>query len=60
MFWRLSIGVGESVLLITDTAVFRYPHYHRRSDTPDKIDYDRMVRVVSGINRVILDLANGG
>jgi hypothetical protein len=47
-------------IMITDTAIFRYPHYHGRSDTPDKIDYDRMVRVVSGISRVILDLVNGG
>jgi hypothetical protein len=45
-------------VMITDTAVFRYPHYHRRSDTPDKIDYDRMTRVVAGVNRVVRDLAN--
>jgi hypothetical protein len=43
--------------MITDTAVFRYPNYHRRSDTPDKIDYDRMTRVVTGVDRVIRDLA---
>lgn len=42
-------------IMITDTAVFRYPYYHRRSDTAEKIDYDRMVRVVSGLSRVILD-----
>lgn len=45
--------------MITDTAVVRYPPYHRRSDTPDKIDYDRMARVVLGISRVVLDLAKG-
>jgi Zn-dependent M28 family amino/carboxypeptidase len=52
-FWKESYpGV-----MITDTAVFRYPHYHRRSDTPDKVDHDRMTRVVSGVDRVVRDLA---
>jgi hypothetical protein len=44
--------------MITDTAPFRYPHYHRRSDTPDKLDYDSMARVVSGFEHVIDDLVN--
>lgn len=44
-------------LMITDTAVFRYPHYHRMSDVPDKIDYDRLARVTSGISLVVRDLA---
>ena len=34
--------------MITDTAPFRYPHYHTAKDTPDKIDYERMARVVRG------------
>ena len=25
--------------MITDTAPFRYPHYHEASDTPDKLEY---------------------
>ena len=50
-FWK----EGYAAMMITDTAVFRYPYYHRRSDTAEKIDYDRMVRVVSGLGRVILD-----
>lgn len=53
-FWK----EGYSALMITDTALFRYPHYHRRSDTADKIDYDRFVRVVSGINTLVTDLTN--
>ena len=44
-------------VMITDTALFRYPNYHKRSDTPDKIDFDRMVRVVAGIRQVVEDLA---
>ena len=33
-------------LMITDTAPYRYPHYHTPQDTPDKIDYEKMTRVV--------------
>jgi Zn-dependent M28 family amino/carboxypeptidase len=53
-FWK----EAYPAIMITDTAIFRYPHYHKRSDTPDKIDFDRMTRVVSGISRVLLDLAD--
>ncbi|HLG17649.1 MAG TPA: hypothetical protein VJH03_24615 [Blastocatellia bacterium] len=35
----------------------RYPSYHTSEDTPDKIDYDRMARIVSGILSVVVDLA---
>jgi hypothetical protein len=43
--------------MITDTAPFRYPYYHTRLDTPDKIDYFRLTRVVSGLSHVISELA---
>ena len=55
-FWKL----GYHGVMITDTAPFRYPHYHRPTDTPDKLDYERMARVVTGLENVILDLANPG
>lgn len=29
----------------TDTANFRNPHYHMKSDTPDTLDYDFMAGV---------------
>ena len=51
--------VGIPALMVTDTAPFRYPHYHSSADTPDKVDYDRLARVVSGLERVIRDLARG-
>ncbi len=44
-------------IMITDTAIFRYPHYHKRSDTPDKLDYERLARVVKGLEHVVRDLA---
>jgi Zn-dependent M28 family amino/carboxypeptidase len=45
-------------IMVTDTAPFRYPHYHAASDTPDKLDYDAMTRVVAGMEKVIKHLAN--
>ena len=45
--------VGIPALMVTDTAPFRYPHYHSRADTPDKLDYRRLARVVAGLERVI-------
>ena len=47
---------GYAAMMITDTAVFRYPHYHRPTDTPDKIDYERLARVTNGLERVVWDL----
>lgn len=44
---------GMSGLMITDTAPFRYPHYHERTDTPDKLDYERLARVVSGLEAMV-------
>jgi hypothetical protein len=44
--------------MVTDTAPFRYRPYHEPTDTPDKLDYDRFTLVVSGVEKVITDLAN--
>jgi hypothetical protein len=44
---------GFPALMVTDTALFRYPHYHRLSDTPNQLDYDRLARVVRGLERVL-------
>jgi Zn-dependent M28 family amino/carboxypeptidase len=52
-FWK----EGYPALMVTDTAPFRYPHYHRSTDTPDKIDYERTARVVSGVEAVVRELA---
>ena len=51
-FWQ----EGYEALMVTDTAPFRYPHYHEASDTPDRLDYERMARVVSGLQAVVEDL----
>jgi len=48
---------GFPAIMLTDTALFRYPHYHRPTDTPDKVDMDSLARVVKGIERVLRDAA---
>ena len=54
-FWKFNYPA----IMVTDTAFFRYPYYHSQEDTPDKICYDHMARVVLGLSKVIEDLANG-
>jgi hypothetical protein len=49
---------GYAAIMITDTAFNRYPHYHRPSDTPEKLDYLRMARVTLGLAALIKELAN--
>jgi hypothetical protein len=48
---------GYRAIMITDTAFFRYKGYHTPLDTPVKLDYPRMARVVGGIENIILKLA---
>ncbi len=51
-FWK----TGHPAIMVTDTAIFRYPFYHDPDDTPDKVNYDAMVRVVTGLQAVIAEL----
>ncbi len=53
-FWQH----GYPAIMVTDTAPFRYPHYHTEEDTPGKIDYDRMTRVLTGLVAVVTDLVD--
>jgi hypothetical protein len=48
---------GFPAIMLTDTAPFRYPYYHTFLDTPDKVDGERLARVVKGIERMIRDAA---
>ncbi len=48
---------GWPAVMVTDTAPFRYPHYHPPQDTPDKLDYGRLARVVKGLEGVVRELA---
>lgn len=53
-FWQ----AGYAGVMLTDTAPFRYPHYHEATDTPDRVDYARLARVVRGVAHVVEALAN--
>lgn len=52
-FWHFKYPA----IMVTDTAFYRYPHYHEQEDTPDKLDYDTLARVVSGLIDVVLTSA---
>ncbi len=52
-FWR----AGYPAMMVTDTAPFRYLHYHKPSDTPDKLHYDDFARVVTGLMGMLPRLA---
>jgi Zn-dependent M28 family amino/carboxypeptidase len=67
--WGLVPGVGWSdhwafwkegfpAVMVTDTALFRYPAYHSNADRPEFVQYERMARVVSGLQAVITEMAN--
>jgi hypothetical protein len=52
-FWE----EGYPALMVTDTAPYRYPHYHTREDTPDKICFDCLARVTGGLIHVVKALS---
>ncbi len=54
-FWQ----EGYAAMMVTDTAVFRNPHYHRSTDRPDTLDYTAMSRVVDGLKPVVTLLGSG-
>jgi peptidase M28-like protein len=55
-FW----AEGYPGVMVTDTAPFRYPHYHTAEDSSEKVDFGRLARVVGGLERVVAELAEGG
>ena len=52
-FWEQ----GYPALMLTDTAPYRYPWYHTAQDTPDKVDYARLARVVRSLRGMLAELA---
>jgi hypothetical protein len=52
-FWQ----EGYQAIMLTDTALFRYPYYHTPYDLPENIDYGRLARVTIGISMVVAGLA---
>jgi Zn-dependent M28 family amino/carboxypeptidase len=54
-FWQQ----GYPAVMVTDTAFFRNPNYHKLSDKPDTLDYPRMASVVTGLAGMLRRLAGG-
>jgi len=48
---------GFPAIMLTDTAPYRYPHYHTFGDTPDKVDTEKLARIVKGVERMIREMA---
>ena len=51
-FWRF----GYKAVMITDTAFYRNPYYHTSQDTLEKLNYKYMAEVITGLDRVLLNL----
>jgi Zn-dependent M28 family amino/carboxypeptidase len=54
-FWQF----GYPAIMVTDTALFRNPHYHTATDRPETLDYSRLAAAVEGLTIVVDHLANG-
>lgn len=53
-YWAKDINA----VMITDTAFFRNQEYHRAGDTADRLDYQRMAKVVQGVFALIASYKN--
>jgi Zn-dependent M28 family amino/carboxypeptidase len=49
-FWNS----GYPALMVTDTAFYRNPHYHKASDTPETLDYTRLARLTEALSRAFI------
>ncbi len=56
-FWKQ----GYPAVMLTDTAFYRNPHYHRNTDRPETLDYGSMAELTRGLFQtlVALDRASG-
>lgn len=54
-FWE----VGIPALMITDTAFYRDPDYHLPTDTPERLDYEKMTRVITAFSAALRRLDKG-
>lgn len=51
---------GWPALMVTDTAPFRYPHYHTRQDRPEQVDAGALARATTGLAHVVRGLSGAG
>jgi hypothetical protein len=52
-FWKQ----GYPAVMVTDTGPLRYRHYHRGSDTFERVDFDTLATVVTGLVGMVERLA---
>lgn len=51
-FWQH----GYPAAMVTDTAIFRNPNYHRSGDLPETLDYEKMYHVYLGLEEFLSKL----
>jgi Zn-dependent M28 family amino/carboxypeptidase len=51
-FWK----VGIPAVMVTDTAYLRNNHYHKQSDLPNTLDFNKMAKVIHGLKYAIMSL----
>jgi len=42
-------GQSYPAMQLSDNSIYRYPHYQKDTDTPDKIDYERLSGAVKSL-----------
>jgi Zn-dependent M28 family amino/carboxypeptidase len=55
-FWRH----GYPAVMVTDTAFYRYRHYHTPTDTADKLAFPKLAQVTLGLFQAVAVLAREG
>jgi Zn-dependent M28 family amino/carboxypeptidase len=55
-FWRH----GYPAVMVTDTAFYRYRHYHTPTDTADKLAFPKLAQVTLGLFEAVAVLAREG
>jgi Zn-dependent M28 family amino/carboxypeptidase len=51
---------GHDAIMVTDTAPYRYEHYHASTDTPEKLNYEQYTKVVYGLCKMVEGLLDEG
>jgi len=55
-FW----DAGYPAVMLTDTANFRNPHYHRETDTLDTLDLEFLSKITATVTATAAQIAGAG
>ncbi len=50
-YWKF----GYKAVMITDTAFYRNPNYHQKTDTIDTLDFEKMAEIIKGIYCAVIN-----